>query len=308
MESQILDLVAGVNPVPDESVLLTDDLDAVRRLIKERSIMLKPTIEATKTGSTPSAVDGLVDDLSSRRNRRVWRSGLVIGAAAALVVFVAFMGGAFDSAGEVPIADSPDQVVVVGSDPAAVVDEYFVAFNAGDADAVVSLLSTDATLTERFDSVSEFDRESWEQDLEFFIAQGTILSSLSCSEADEQPAEATTFSCDYELLDGPTQAVGALPVPVTTRFAVTSSGKISEIHAWYDPLATGIDYLHVGRPFGRWMAANQPDFAGLAITDEPVGDCCELMSGTEIGVLVVQYAQDWAAYLEANGCTYLDGC
>ena len=192
--------------------------------------MLKPTIEATKPGSTPSAVDGLVDDLSRRRNRRVWRSGLVIGAAAALVVFVAFMGGAFDSAGEVPIADSPDQVVV-GSDPAAVVDEYFDAFNAGDADAVVSLLSTDATLSERFVSVDELDRESWEHDLEFFIAQGTILSSLSCTEADEQPAEATTFSCDYELLDGPTQAVGALPVPVTTRFAVTSFGKISEIHA-----------------------------------------------------------------------------
>jgi len=26
------------------------------------------------------------------------------------------------------------------------------------------------------------------------------------------------------------------------------------------------------------------------------------------GTLRAQYAEEWAKYLEANGCTYLDGC
>jgi hypothetical protein len=99
-----------------------------------------------------------------------------------------------------------------------------------------------------------------------------------------------------------------LPFPVTTKFAVSTLGEISEWHTWYDPLATGIDFLHVGMPFGRWLQANHPEFAGLSVSDQILGECCELMSPTERGLLVKQYAQEWAAYLDGTGCTYLDNC
>ena len=118
--------------------------------------------------------------------------------------------------------------------------------------------------------------------------------------------------CDYGLRDAPTQAVGAPSIPVITTFAVTPAGKISEIQVNYNEVETlvepGIDFLHVGRPFGRWMLANHPEFAGLVITDAPVQDCCESMSPTERGASVLRYAREWAAYLEDNGCTYLDNC
>jgi hypothetical protein len=57
MDTEILDLVAGVNPVPDESVLLPSegDLESGRRLVTERSIM-HPTIE-TKPAAAETAAE-----------------------------------------------------------------------------------------------------------------------------------------------------------------------------------------------------------------------------------------------------------
>lgn len=145
------------------------------------------------------------------------------------------------------------------------------------------------------------------------VNEETVLTPHECTQADGQLAESTIFVCEYGLRDAPTQAVGAPSIPVITRFAVTPAGKISEIQVNYNPSATpedsGIDFLHVGRPFARWMETNHPEFAGLATTDNPLAqDCCESMSPTERGTSVLQYAREWAAYLEANDCGYLDGC
>jgi hypothetical protein len=178
----------------------------------------------------------------------------------------------------------------------------------------VSLLTPDATLSERFGSVGDFeqlDRMDWEEEVARSIAEERLLLPHGCTEV-EGPAGVTTFLCDYGLRDAPTQAVDAPSIPVITKFAVTRAGEISEIHVNYSETETatepGIDFLHVGRPFSRWMLANHPEFAGLAITDAAVQDCCELMSPTERGASVLQFAREWADYLEANGCGYLDGC
>jgi hypothetical protein len=209
--------------------------------------------------------------------------------------------------------DPPANVASEG--PMATVDQYFDAFNAGDADAVVSLLTPDAALSERFGSVGDFDqfeRMDWEEELVRSIAEESLLADHECTEADGGPAGVTMFRCDYGFRDALTQAVDAPSIPVITRFAVTADGKISDVQVNYNEAETlaepGTDFLHVGRPFGRWMLANHPEFAGLAITDAPVQDCCESMSPTERGASVLQYAREWAAYLESNGCSYLDGC
>jgi hypothetical protein len=238
------------------------------------------------------------------RNKWIVRAG--VAAAAAIAVIVGVM--LFDD-------DEATTDAASGRSPAEIVEAYFAAYNAGDAETVVSLLTLDATLTDRFgepvgeiDPGDALDREGWEEDVESLIAQGTLLSSHSCIETNDEWADATGFSCEYELLDAPTRAVGALPFPVTTKFAVSTVGKISEWHTWYDPLATGIDFVHVGRPFGRWLQENHPEFAGLSVSDQFLGECCELMSPTERGLLVKQYAEEWAAYLDENGCTYLEVC
>lgn len=234
--------------------------------------------------------------------------------AAALIVVVGVAGAAYFATRD----DSPiTSAGPVG--PQTVVDQYFTAFNAGDVDGVVSLFTIDATLQERFNPADVFGEPDpdWEQEVAGFIAQETVLESPSCAATDDLSTTDRTLSCDYGFLDAPTQAVGALPVPVTATFAITPLGKINKLQVTYDAAGAGVDFLHVGRPFARWLSANRPEFASLAITDEPQGvgrgeepvaDCCQSMSATEVGRLRVQYAQEWAAYLEENGCTYLDDC
>jgi hypothetical protein len=235
-----------------------------------------------------------------------WRSSApLVRWAAALALVVGAAGVVFFATRD----DAP--TIVAGPDPEAVLDQYFAAFNAGDADAVVSLLAPEVTLTERFGAVGDFEvfsRPDWEEEITEFVAQGAVFTTQSCTEADDQPTRDRTVSCDYGLLDAPSQAVGAPPIPVTTRFTVTPLGKISEVQVTYDSANTSIDFVHVGRPFGQWLQTNHPDFADLAATDQPVASCCESMSATERGTLKAHYAQEWAAYLEANDCTYLDGC
>ncbi len=66
----------------------------------------------------------------------------------------------------------------------------------------------------------------------------------------------------------------------------------------------------MGRPPSRWLAANRPEATYLAWY-KVNGSCHEPTSVEEIEEvwrLVAQYAQEWAAYLEVNGCTYLDDC
>ena len=251
-------------------------------------------------------LDTKTTEQTPTEQRPRWQpSASVMRWAAALVLFIGVAGGVIFAAQD----DTPTNVASEG--PIAVVDLYFDAFNAGDVDAVLLLLTPEATLTERFGSVGEFsqlDRLEWEQELTDSLAQETVLTPHDCTEANDPPAGVTIFVCEYGLRNALTQAVDAPSIPVITTFSVTPAGKINEIQVNYNEAETGIDFVHVGRPFGQWMQANHPEFAGLATTDQQVQSCCESMSPTETGLLIAQYAQEWAAYLEANDCTYLDGC
>jgi hypothetical protein len=201
---------------------------------------------------------------------------------------------------------------VSNDDPTASVDAYFEAYNAGNEDAVLALLTTDTTLTVSFGgrSPEDYKREEWELDLAVALAEGTLLASPLCAVTEDQPVEGTTVSCDYETLDAPTQAVDALPVPTTTRFAIAPTG-ISEMHTSYESQPGQPDFLHVGEPFQKWLAADHPEFTCLALS-EANGSCDDSPTSdeaiTEKGLMTVRYAQEWGAYLKANGCTYLEGC
>ena len=64
------------------------------------------------------------------------------------------------------------------------------------------------------------------------------------------------------------------------------------------------DFTATGNPFRSWMEANHPD-------DAEATGCCEGATVEESiarGELRARYAQEWAAYLEANECDYHDPC
>jgi hypothetical protein len=153
----------------------------------------------------------------------------------------------------------------------------------------------------------------WEQRFFMDAAQGTALLSPTCTTADDPSAKATQVTCIYDIVDAPTRAVDALPVTTTATFTMTRAG-ISEIAESYHDM----DFDHVREPFRRWLQANRPEVNCVDQSLE-LGWCDEYASQeperfgdvqqwTETGRLVDQYAQEWATYLETNGCTYLDGC
>ena len=90
---------------------------------------------------------------------------------------------------------------------------------------------------------------------------------------------------------------------------------ISEITETYGE----VDFDHVREPFRRWLEANRPDFTCLAQTLE--GGWCtdyddedseerfgDVALCTDLGRIIAQYAEEWAAYLQENNCSYLGGC
>ena len=64
------------------------------------------------------------------------------------------------------------------------------------------------------------------------------------------------------------------------------------------------DFEATGVPFHRWMEANHPEDAEM--TNCCAGDTAE--ESVVRGELRAQYAQDWAAYLEANDCNFRLSC
>ena len=105
--------------------------------------------------------------------------------AAALVLVVGVIGAVIYAAQD----DPPTNVASEG--PIASVDQFFDAFNDGDADAALSLLTSDATLSERFGSSGDFDqfeRIEWEEELARSIAEERLLTPHECTQADVQPA------------------------------------------------------------------------------------------------------------------------
>ncbi len=229
-------------------------------------------------------------------------------------------------------ASSTTTTMPLPSDEAlAVADAYFAAYNAGDIDAVFSLFTPDnrpghdgtkrASYTWEGKGVSvgggvasEGGDGPWNQRLYLDAAQGTVLRSPSCTLTDDQSPEHTLITCVYEIVDAPTRAVNAPSVPVTMMLTLTPAG-ISEITETYGE----VDFDHVREPFRRWLEANRPDVTCLAQTLE--GGWCtdyededseerfgDVALWTDLGRIIAQYADEWAAYLQENNCSYLDGC
>lgn len=180
-------------------------------------------------------------------------------------------------------------------DVLAVAAAYFEAYNGGDVDAVIGLFESEAEFYDNFGRVTPAD---WEQLLVWNTAQGTTLSPPECAVA-VGPPDAITVTCRHENLDALVQAVDGPPVPITLNMTVSPDG----IRIWTSFFGQP-DFNTVGIPFDSWMSQNHPeDLAGVGF-----GNWSSVEEAEQNGLLVAQYANEWATYLDANGCTYSDGC
>ena len=247
-------------------------------------------------------------------SRRGWRQQLkTVAPMVVMVVIVAACSSSEDDASPAttapppaptttatPVTTQPPTTTTAPSftvdEALAVSDAYFAAHNGGDIDSVFALFTADATFADNWSGV--LDRTGWEPRLAWDMAQGETLTSPECTVVDEVPG-AVTLSCGHGTHDAVVLAIGSAVIPTTTKLTVTPDG-ISEIREAY----SFPNFLNTGAPFTRWMEANHPE-------DADATGCCEADTVEESvarGELRALYAQEWAVYLEANACTYLDGC
>jgi hypothetical protein len=194
-----------------------------------------------------------------------------------------------------------DSVRCASADPAevaaavAVADTYIAAFNAGDSDSVLDLVTPDAVFAESYvgmtDGADQVGRPFFEQRLAWETAQGTSLLSPECVE-QEADASSVTVSCSLGWLTARLAAVEADPVPTTLTIRVTDAG-IAEIGFEHDP-TFGI------APFDDWVQLNHPEDAGIV----EFGDWGSVEEARLGGSLIPVYVQEWLAEIAAEGCTY----
>ncbi len=236
------------------------------------------------------------------------RTGLLL-SAAAIALIMAIGASALlsnDGASDQQPATTPSTTVATEAAPApiptpseavAVADAWYDAFNAGDIDAVMVLFAPDPDVRNNFNGASTLEEERM-RDI-WNAAQGTRLETDGCVSAGENSEQGQQHvRCIGANYDALVQAVDATPVPAIVTMTIGPDGIVALSYSYGSP-----DFNHVSNPFDRWLAVNHPE-----VEDFGFGSFVTVEEAETSGTLMVQYAEEWAAYLVANDCTYLDGC
>jgi ketosteroid isomerase-like protein len=187
----------------------------------------------------------------------------------------------------------------------AVSDGFIEAFNAGDAEAVLALLTSDVALSERFPGVEvgpsfeALDSAFFEQHLAWTTAQGTTFTSPECAVTDEGTGATVTVSCEFGWLDAAEAAVGLPPVPTVLTMVVTKSGISEAAFEYLDDFGPGS--FGAGSDgsgsFDVWVVANHADH----MEGVEFGDWDSVAVAEQGGILLALYVEEWAAFLETRG-------
>ncbi len=192
-------------------------------------------------------------------------------------------------------ATTTTEPTVTPAEAIAVANAWYVARDAGDVDAVMALFAPDAMVGNTWFGYGPLEDEhvliTWN------AAQGTTITTVGCT-ADDALELTQQVRCDGAIYPALVQAVGAPPVPANVIMTIGPDGITNLLYAYGQP-----DFNHVGDPFEVWMQANHAE-----VDVESLGWGESIEEAEVAGVLLAQYAAEWAAYLEANDCTYLDGC
>jgi hypothetical protein len=127
--------------------------------------------------------------------------------------------------------------------------------------------------------------------------------------------------CQTENQDALIQAVSRPGVPALVSMVIEPEGITRVGFAYsYDPANENLDhndcgparcFSDTGVPVALWMGSQNPDVGDVVTIGElPSGFLrwTPITEARESGARVAEFAAEWAAYLEANNCTYLDGC
>ena len=216
--------------------------------------------------------------------RRRWVRYTVLAAAAVIIVLVAVT--LFDST-----EDSSIDFVgrpFTESEALEVVEAYYAAVGAGDADAITSMFVENPATSGGLADVDELLRGNvWD------AGQGTELLDRTCAGGGSGSAGVVVV-CEYDNHQYLQRVVGAPATPKTDTFTVSEDGIEDFDESYSDPLFPAND------TFNAWMSANHPE-------DAVAADCCggdTVEAARADGELRSRYADEWAAYLTENGCTY----
>jgi hypothetical protein len=168
---------------------------------------------------------------------------------------------------------------------------YSDAVNEGDLDALLGLFTVDATYAPG--AGGTVDRAEFEQLMAWNLAQGTVLTTPECDTTEFEGAALIRVTCRYDHFDAVIQAIDGPPVPITLALTVTPEGVTEWIRGFGPP-----DFTFVGNPFHFWMERTHPDVAPQV----EFGAWNSVAEAEANGLLNVRYAEEWAAYLEGNGC------
>jgi basic membrane lipoprotein Med (substrate-binding protein (PBP1-ABC) superfamily)/DNA-binding SARP family transcriptional activator len=189
-----------------------------------------------------------------------------------------------------PAPEAPDSPAVRAA--VDVAQQYFAALQAGDVRAAMELFSPDATI--RF--FLPWSVDDFEIGLTMESALGSRFLAVACTAY--APTTGLEVVCTYDVHDGVSQAVGGPVVHETATIAV-DDGAITS----FERNPGTPDYLLVDDRFAAWMEAHHPDDA-----EAVEWAIVSIDDARRRGELRARYAAEWAAYLEAEGCSFTEAC
>lgn len=307
---RLRDRLAEANPVPDEGRLheRPEFVDAFLLLIKERSGI----VDTKPQSSTSRPIIVEPDETAAKPSW--WKRGrlaIAVVVAVGLVAAIAVVALLADRPEEITPVTQPPPVTEATSAPTtqatsdtvtpagalAVNDAYFEAFNAGDAEAVMALFTPDVTFRSTF--TGESTRTEEEMRIVWNTAQGTTLPPPDCTVTENAPGTAAFVNCESGTHSAEAQAIGAPPVHTTTAMTVTPDGISRLVYGYGQP-----DFNHVAVPFHRWVESSHPE----DVDKVGFGNWTSVEEAEQNGLLTAQYADEWAAFLDAKDCVYPDAC
>lgn len=228
---------------------------------------------------------------------KLGRTGSVLAGAALILVLVVGSVILISTGDSDQLSVATSASSVSPADGLAVANAFYVAYNNNDVDGVMALFRPDATFSDNFTGESTWEEE--EMRTVWNAAQGTMLTSQGCSAIGGDSESSVLVACGGATHNAETQAVGGPPVPTDVVLTVTADGISDLRYEFGNP-----DFYWVGDPFLQWMRVNHPEDAGKMIFASWTG----LEEAREFGLLIALYAEEWASYLDANGCTFSEGC
>jgi hypothetical protein len=174
-----------------------------------------------------------------------------------------------------------------------VVERYFGALQARDADAAVGLVHADADVS----FYRPMDRDTYAGLLVMDAASGTSYLDVDCRAV--APATGPAVDCSFGLLDGVARFVDGPVVPETATFVVDDGSITALTRAVGEP-----DHGLLGGAFASWMQAHGRERLDTDLWFE----FDDLDAARELGEERARLGGEWAAFLDAEGCTWDQGC